>query len=345
MSLGIGIISFAHGHVGSYADAIKSMPDAKVLAAWDDDAERGKKQSEAAGCEFVPDLNALLARKDISAVFIASETAKHAQHVVAAARAKKNIVLQKPMAFRHEDCDKITAAVKESGVKFSMAWQMRCDPQNQWMREAVQGGKLGKVTMIRRRHCLGTHLWGEGFTNSWHVKPELNLGMFLDDASHPADFLLWIFGKPLSVTAEIDTLINKKVPDDNGAAIYRFKGGTIGILECSFTCVAAEDTTNIYGEKGTILQSFGDGPSCGNPPPPENARGLRYIMAGEKAWNTVDIPSPRNHGERIRAIARPAVEFLLGKRDPIATLEEGRINVEMLLAAYASAKEGRRINL
>ena len=326
-----------------YADEIKKMNDARVVAAWDDDAERGKKQAAAAGAEFVPTLSALLERKDISAVIIASETSKHAEHAVAAAKAGKDIVLQKPMALSLEDCDRIGAAVKAAGVKFSMAWQMRCDPQNQWMREAVQTGKLGKVTLIRRRHCLGTHLWGDAFTNSWHVKPELNLGMFMDDASHAADWLLWTFGKPLSVTAEIQTLVDPRIPDDTGAAVFRFKDGTIAILECSFACVAAEDTTNIYGEKGTILQSYGDAPSCGNPAPPENAKGVKYLLAGEKTWTTVDIPSPRNHGERIRGVAKPLVDFLAGRREAIATLEEGRINVEMLLGAYASAKEGRRI--
>lgn len=321
------------------------MSDARVVAAWDDDAERGKKQSAACGAEFTPDLNTLLARKDISGVIIASETSKHAEHAIAAAKAGKNIVLQKPMALSLEDCDRIGAAVKAAGVRFSMAWQMRCDPQNQWMRDAVKSGKIGKVTLIRRRHCLGTQLWGDAFKSSWHVNPQLNRGMFMDDASHPADFLLWMFGKPVSVTAEIQTLIDPRIPDDTGAAVYKFKDGTIAILECSFTCVAAEDTTNIYGDKGTILQSYGDAPSCGGVAPPENAKGVKYLLAGEKAWTSVDIPTPKNHGERIRGVAKPLVDFLAGRREPIATLEEGRINIEMLVGAYASAKEGRRIQL
>jgi predicted dehydrogenase len=343
MSIGIGIISFAHGHVSSYATEIKKMSDAKVIAAWDDDAERGAKQSAAAGAEFVPKLADLLARKDIDAVFIASETSKHAEHTIAAAKAGKNIVLQKPMAFRLEECDQICDVIKKTGVKFSMAWQMRCDPQNQWMRDTVQSGKLGKITLVRRRHGLGTHLWGEWFTNSWHVKPELNLGMFMDDASHAADWLLWTFGQPDSVTAEIETLINPKVPDDTGVALFRYANGMLAVLECPFTCVAAEDTTNIFAEKGTILQNYGDGPSCSNPPPPEAARGLKFVMAGEKAWSPVDIPSPRGHGERIAGVAKPAVDFLLGRGPAIATADEGRLSTLMVLNAYRSAKEGKRV--
>jgi predicted dehydrogenase len=345
MSLGIGIISFAHGHVGAYLKQIKNMTDARVVAAWDDDAARGNKICSENGVEFTAKLPDLLARKDISAVLIASETSKHAEHAVAAAQAGKDIVLQKPMALSLEDCDRIRAAVKEGGVKFSMAWQMRCDPQNQWMRQQVWSGALGKLTLVRRRHGLPTQLWGDNFTTTWHVKRELNLGMFMDDASHAADWLLWMFGKPESVTAEIETIVNEKVPDDTGAAIYKFPGGMLGILECPFACAAAEDTTSIYGAKGTILQSWGDLPSCSNPPPPEGARGLKIFMAGEKQWTTVDILSPKSHGERIAGVARPAVEFLLGKREPIATAEEGRISTQMILGAYQSAKEGKRIKL
>jgi predicted dehydrogenase len=341
-TMNIAIIGFAHGHVESYASEIRHMSDARIAYGWDHDAARGKARCEAHGCEFVADLDELLKRADLAGVIIGSETSMHADCVEAAARAGKPIVLQKPMALTMDDCDRIVRAVEAAGVRFTMAWQMRHDPQNHWMRDAVQSGKIGKVVMFRRRHSLGTHLWA-GFEDSWHVKPELNRGMFMDDASHPADLLLWILGKPTSVIAEIDTLLNPKIPDDNAVAVYRFAGGTIGFVECSFTCVAAEDTTTIIGDKGTILQSFGDGPSNGPVPIPEGTRGLKYILAGETAWNVVDIPSPHGHGERIAALARPIVEFIQGKREPMATVEEGRINVQMLLAAYESAATGRRV--
>jgi len=242
------------------------------------------------------------------------------------------------------DCDRIVGAVESSGVRFSMAWQMRCDPQNSWMREAVQSGKIGKVTILRRRHGLATQSWPD-FENSWHVDPELNRDIFMDDAAHAADFLLWVLGEPISVIAEIDTLVNPKIPNDNAVAVYRFAHGAMGIMECSFTCVAAEDTTTIVGDKGTIVQSYGDLPSCSVVPIPEGTRGLKYILAGENAWTVVDIRTPANHGHRIRAVARPAVEFFLGKREPIATADEGRLNVEMLLAAHESAVAGKRVEI
>jgi len=342
--MNLAIIGFAHGHVDAYADEISRMSDARVAWGWDHDAQRGAARCEALDCEFCPNLDELLRREDLSGVIIGSETAFHADDVQAAARAGKDILLQKPMALTLEDCDRIVGAVESSGVRFSMAWQMRCDPQNSWMREAVQSGKIGKVTILRRRHGLATQSWPD-FENSWHVDPELNRDIFMDDAAHAADFLLWVLGEPISVIAEIDTLVNPKIPNDNAVAVYRFAHGAMGIMECSFTCVAAEDTTTIVGDKGTIVQSYGDLPSCSVVPISEGTRGLKYILAGENAWTVVDIRTPANHGHRIRAVARPAVEFFLGKREPIATADEGRLNVEMLLAAHESAVAGKRVEI
>lgn len=343
MTLGIGIISMAHGHVGMYAAEIRKMDDACVRAIWDDDVARGQKAAADHGAAFEGDLAAMLRRDDVQAVMIGSPTSCHAGHVEAAAAAGKHILLQKPMALTLADCDRMIAAVSRAGVRFSLAWQMRCDAQNQWMRQTVQEGKLGLVTMVRRRHGLSTHLW-KGFENTWHVRPELNRGMFMDDAAHPVDWLYWMFGRPASVTAEIATILNPKVPDDNGVAVYRYANGMLGVIECCFTCVAADDTTNIYGSGGTILQRGGDAVSCA-PHLFPGQPALRYRLAGEADWSAVDLPSPPNHGHRITGVARPGVEFLMGRREPIATAAEGRVNVEMLLAAYESSAKGRRIEL
>ena len=343
--MNLAILGFAHGHVGMYATEIQQMPDAHIAWGWDHDAARGAAQCQTHGCEFVPDLPALLSRPGLAGVIIGAETSLHAEVAEAAARAGKDILLQKPMALTLNDCQRIEEAVDASGVRFSMAWQMRCDPQNVWMREAVRAGKIGRVMLLRRRHGLSTHLWGEWFAQSWHVQPALNRGMWMDDAAHPADFLLWMLGLPVTVMAEIETLLNPKIPDDTGVAVYRFAEGAMGVLDCSFTCVAAEETTLILGERGTIIQSYGDAVSCGVTPLPEGTRGLRFLLAGEKEWTPVDIPTPSNHGLRIRAVARPAVEFFLGRREPIGTAEEGRRNVQMLLAAYQSAAEGRRVRI
>jgi predicted dehydrogenase len=195
--------------------------------------------------------------------------------------------------------------------------------------------------MVRRRHGLSTHVW-PGFENTWHVRPDLNRGMWADDAAHAIDFLLWLLGEPESVTAEIDTLRSDKVPDDNGIAIFRYKDGAFAEVVSSFTCLAGENTTEIVAENGVIIQNYGDGPSTQMNRPP-NAPGLKWMLKGQKDWTISPIPSPQNHGERIAALAPELAQFLAGQRDPICTAEEGRASLRMTLACYRSAELGERI--
>ncbi|UCH34738.1 MAG: Gfo/Idh/MocA family oxidoreductase, partial [Armatimonadota bacterium] len=110
--MNLAIVGFAHGHVDMYAQQIKGMSDARVAWGWDHDAARGAARCEAHGCEFVADLEQLLARDDLSGVIIGTETAYHADYVEAAARAGKDILLQKPMGLTLEDCDRILRAVE-----------------------------------------------------------------------------------------------------------------------------------------------------------------------------------------------------------------------------------------
>jgi predicted dehydrogenase len=166
--------------------------------------------------------------------------------------------------------------------------------------------------------------------------------MFFDDATHAADWFYWMLGDPRSVMAEIDNVVTDVAPDDNGVAIYRFGKGEIGILLNSSTTVAAISTTEIYGDSGTIIQDYGDAPST-SAPRPLGAVPLRMIRSGEDRWTEFDLPIPRSQGERLAAVPRPFVDYVRGLSDQTISAEEGRKSVEMVLGAYRSAAEGRRI--
>jgi predicted dehydrogenase len=341
----LGVVSFAHGHVNAYIDVIANFDDAKVVVGWDDDPERGQAQCSKFGLEWEPDLNALLARDDIDAVFVTSPTNRHAEHVAAAARAGKHVLLQKPMALTLDDCDAIINVVKETGAKFSMCYQMRCDPINIKIKELLDEGAVGNVAIVRRRHAIPALLSPDfAKPGNWHIDPVQNMGMFMDDASHAADWFLWMLGRPTSVIAEIDNIVTDAAPDDNGVAVYRFAKKEMGILLNSSTMLAAEATTEIYGDKGVIVQNYGDAPSS-SLPRPKDAVALKIFRAGAKDWEHFDFPADTPHGARIRDVPRQVIDYLHGKRGPVATAEEGRVCIEMILTAYEAAREGKRILL
>lgn len=339
----LGIISFAHGHINAYIESIKNFADAQIVAAWDENQERGRMQCGKYGIHFEPDLDALLKRDDIDAVFVTSPTNQHATHVLAAAQAGKAVLLQKPMALTLEDCDAIIAAVRQYGIKFSMCYQMRVDPVNQKMKQLIDEGAVGNIAIVRRRHAIGALLSPDfARPDNWHIDPVQNMGMFMDDASHAADWFYWMLGRPTSVIAEIDNIVTSVAPDDNGIAIFRFGKKEMGILLNSSTMLAAEATTEIYGDKGSIVQNYGDLVSSGLPRP-TGATALKIYRTGAKEWEAFDFPADTPHGSRIRAVPRPLIEYLQGHAGPLATAEDGRVCIEMILGAYQAAREGRRV--
>ena len=344
--IAIGILSHAHGHANTYCHEMQGFDDVELVASWDDNVERGQQAARTYGLEFRPNVDDVIHDPRIDAVIVTTETNRHAEYVERAAAAGKHILCQKPMATTLEDCDRIIAAVDKAGVKFSMAFQMRHDPVNLKIKALLDEGAVGQVAVVRRRHAINV-LLNPSFVHGptrWHMDPVANIGMFFDDATHAADWFYWMLGDARSVIAEIDSVVTDVSPDDNGLAVYRFGRGEIGILLNSSTTVAAVSTTEIYGTEGTLIQDYGDGPAT-SVPRPQDAVPLRLIRQGDKRWTEFQLPIPGSQGERIAAVPRPFVDYVRGLTDQSISAYEGRKSVEMVLAAYRSMKEGRRIDL
>lgn len=338
----VGVLGFAHGHVMAYGRNWLEHPDlgVKIVGGWDRDPARCKDACQKLSATPYDTYDALLA-SDIQAVVISCETKFHPDMVEIAAAAGKDIILYKPMALTMKDADRIVEAVKKSGVRFSMGWQMRCDPQNIRIKDLIDSGELGKLTMYRRRHSLATQEMGN-FESLWHADPELNRDIFADDSSHPVDMMNWIFGMPESVSCEMSSMINPKVPNDTGIALFKYKDGMIADISCQFTTVAAEIGTEVYGDKGSIQQYYVDGPSTKLPH--EGKPGLKWYIKGNEDWTLSDIQSPKGHFERIYNQGVQLAEFLRGGA-PICAVEEGRNSLRLVLACYVSARTGTRVSV
>ncbi|MBO4299369.1 MAG: Gfo/Idh/MocA family oxidoreductase [Clostridia bacterium] len=339
----VGILGLAHGHVFSFGGEWIAHPEygVEITGAWDHDAKRLAEGAPKLNAKPFDSADALLA-SGVDAVVISSETSLHAELVEKAAAAKKDIILYKPMALTMAEADRIVDAVNKNGVRFTMGWQMRVDPQNIRMKEIVDNKELGDVCLYRRRHCLATHTW-PNFDTAWHTNPKLNRDIFADDSSHPINMMQWIFGMPETVSCEISTMVNPKIKNDNAVALFRYANGLICEISCCFTCVASEITTEIYCENGSIQQYFGDNPGARLPRVP-GMEGLKWYKEGDKDWTPSGIPSPASHGQRLKDQAGPLADFLKGGA-PGCTAEEGRDTLRLVLACYLSAREGRRVSV
>ena len=299
---------------------------------------------QSTACVTAAHVEDVLNHPDIQGVIITCETNRHAEMAVAAAAAGKDILCQKPMALTLEDCDRMAAAADSAGVRFMMAYQMRHDPSNQKIKEILDAGVLGNISLFRRRHCIPV-LFLDWFVNGptrWHFDPVANKGMFMDDASHATDLIHWMMGRPVSVMAEIGNTVTDMAPDDTGVAIYRYASGAMVVLENSSVTMAAENTTEIYGDQGVLIQNHDDAPSTNVPLPPHPIA-LKLYTKDVPEWTDLGLPIPASHSERIASVPRSFIDMLRNDTEPTITAEDGRVSVEMVLGAYQSAAEGRRV--
>ncbi|MDE2126473.1 MAG: Gfo/Idh/MocA family oxidoreductase [Armatimonadetes bacterium] len=343
----IGMLSFAHGHVGVYARELAARDDAELTACWDSDTDRMHAMAATFGMQAEPDLDRFLSRDDVECVIIGSETAYHARHAVMALRRGKAVLLQKPMALTLPECDEIIREAAAAGRWFSLAFQMRCDPVNIAIRSIVQSHRLGRLIFIRRRHCIGV-LFNDQFVNGatrWHTEQWANRGMFFDDAIHAIDWLTWTLDRlPESCTAEISNTIGRIETDDTGVAIYRYSDGLTATVMNSSVILAGENTTEIYGDKGVLIQNHGDGPSSSCMPACGGcALKLWETTDSGSGWTDLGLPI-QQQGERIAAVV-PVFLSAYRAGVPMCSAQEGRRSVEMCLAAYRSSHLGQRVRL
>lgn len=337
------MISFAHGHSQAYCQRMLTYDDVRLVTCWDDNETRGQEAADAYGMAYTPHVEDVLNNPEIQGVIVTCETNRHPEMVIAAAEAGKHILCQKPMALTLEDCDRMAGAAKKAGVKFVMAYQMRHDPSNIKIKEILESGVLGRISLLRRRHCIPV-LFNDAFVNGptqWHIDPEKNMGMFMDDASHATDFIHWMMGRPVSVMAEIDNTVTDVAPDDTGVAIYRYANGAMVVLLNASVTLAGENTTEIYGDQGVLIQNYDDAVSTHLAP--EGAAALKLYTKENPQWEDLGMPIPPSHGERIAGVPRSFIDCLIHDTPPPVTAEDGRVSVEMVLGAYQSAREGRRV--
>jgi predicted dehydrogenase len=339
----VGYLGVAHGHGRAYAGRFRTFDDARLTAVWDHDAARARAFAADFGMEVAPSPAEVIRSSD--AVVVTAETSLHAELCLEAVAAGRAVLCQKPLCLTRQECDRVVEAVAAAGTFFETAFQMRYDPANRRLRELVQGGAIGRVGWARRRHCIPV-LFDPAFLQGesrWHADPALNRGMFFDDAVHATDFLRWVFGEPVSVVAEVGAVLSPL--EDTGLCIFRFESGALVELANSSTTLAGENTCEVYGDEGVIVQNHDDLVSTGPVLPPHPILLKLFRRAeSEKGWQDQGIPLPPGHGTRIAAVARGFLDALHAGV-PTATAADGRAAVVMVLAAYESAATGQRVSI
>lgn len=325
--IGCGIIS--EEHIRAYA---RHTDRARIAVCFDVDTEKAAQKAALVGegTRVATSLDGILADDAIDAVEICTPHHLHTDAVVAAARAGKHILCQKPLAKTLAECDAMITAADEAGVTLFYAEMNRTLPAAVLAREAIEAGRIGKLIGVQATaaHWQG----GRYLSTAWRYDPAISGGgQLLDGGIHAVDLLLQI-GGPVQSVACFTTRFRPELGGEDTAVVnMRFREGHLGALFASQAAGLFFPSANFaaFGTEGVLTLGG---------------------THGALALHRPDIPDrcevllERNDNAFAVMIGRYLDTVVDGKPNPAPGIV-GRDNLEVVLASYESAERGAEVLL
>jgi 1,5-anhydro-D-fructose reductase (1,5-anhydro-D-mannitol-forming) len=258
----VAMMSFWHVHARDYARQAQEHPDTEIVAAWDENAERGRAQAEALGVRYFDDLQELLAQPDIDGVIVDTPTSMHHAVMIAAARAGKHIFTEKVLAPSLRECHEIAAAVEHAGVKLTVSLPRLNDSYTLAVQDILARQLLGELTLVRVRlshnGALRTSENPQGWLPAYFFEHSLcGGGALIDLGCHPMYLVRLFLGLPDGVSAHFGYITGREV-EDNAVAVLRYAQGALGIVEAGFVNRFSPFTIEIHGTEGSLFYGTPD---------------------------------------------------------------------------------------
>jgi predicted dehydrogenase len=226
----------------------------ELVAVMDANGEAAERVKEKYGAKYAFDnMEALLALDEIEAVYIASPVFCHKEQAFAAAAAKKDILIEKPVGMNVAEAEEIAAYCDAQGVKLGVGFMMRFHAYHQKMREIIAEGKIGEIVSVRSQFTC----WYPEIEGAWRQDMKLSGGgAMMDLGVHCVDLVRYITGLEIVEAAGLcGNQIFKYSVEDAGGVVFRMENGAIGYVDANFNIpdAAAKCKMEIYGTKGSIF--------------------------------------------------------------------------------------------
>lgn len=333
--LGCGRVSARYLEV--FRDELTDV--ASVVAVADKVAGKRDQLAGALETEAAEGIDALIKSKpDI--VCILTESGNHAEHALALLKAGINIIVEKPIALRMADAERLGEEADKRGLICAEIKQNRFNPALQFLRGAVDDDRFGRmVTAGVRVHWCREQSY---YNDEWHGRWAMDGGVLSQQAIHHLDALRWLGGPVEAVCASGQAVLNKLEAEDTAVAVVRFESGALGTIEATTSARPRdfEASLHLVGEKalakvgGVAMNHI----ETWAPVTPE---------AGDdtvRERHSQDVPTGYglSHGPYIRDVLRCLDE---GRRDVAVGVEEGLKTLAFLHAIYASMEIGGWVQL
>lgn len=341
--VGCGMIARFH------ARAIRELPEARLVGLVSRHPPHAEAVMEAGGvrCPVHATVQDLLKQPDVDVVVVCTPSGAHLEPAVAAAEAKRHVVVEKPLEITLERCDRIIEACDRNGVVLCTIFPSRFADANVALKRAVEAGRFGRLTLGET-----TCKWWrpQSYYDEGGWKGTLALdggGALMNQAIHNVDLLLWMMGPVRSLAGFTAMLAHERIEvEDTAVACLRFANGALGVIQAATSIYPGlPKTIAIHGDKGSVVVEQEDVLRWEFTPETEDDRHIRQRFAQKiGASGGASNPAAISHEYHRRQLA-DFVEAIRNQRPPLVDGREGRRAVEVILAIYRSAQTGRIVEL
>lgn len=228
--------------------------NAEPYAVMDANPEAAARCQEKYGAKYAfTKAEDVLALKEVDVVYIASPVFCHKEQAIAAAKAKKHLLLEKPIGLTIEDTREIVAACEAEGVKLGIGFMMRYHAYHQAMKKVIADGLIGDVVSMRAQFTC----WYPDIENCWRQdKTKSGGGALMDMGIHCIDLLQYISGlEAVECTGYAQTQTFRYSADDSSAIVMKMSNGALAMVDSNFNIpdAAAKCPLEFYGTKGSMI--------------------------------------------------------------------------------------------
>jgi predicted dehydrogenase len=338
--IGCGVIAPFH------AESVTDSEYANLAAVCDIDVATGEAFAEQYGVPFYQDYRQMLSEGVIDVVSICTPSGLHSEMAIAAAEAGVHILCEKPMAITIPQIDAMMDAVEKAGVKLEVIFQRRTYETTQRVRQAVQAGALGEMTLgdaYLKYYRSPAYYASADWRATWALDGG---GALMNQGVHGIDVLLWVMGPAKSVYAKAEAKVRDIEVEDTCVAVVSFENGAFGVIEGTTSSNPGEPTAfHFHGDRGTIIlddqgiQKWAVAPDRSKlaENDPEQCVSRASLSA------TSDPKAIGRAGHRIQV--DDLCLAIAEDREPMITGASARHAVELILAIYQSAQTGREVML
>jgi predicted dehydrogenase len=332
---------------GFHAKAIADIRGARLIGGFDTFAPSAERFARANDCKSYGRLKDLLADPEIDIVTIGTPSGAHLEPAVAAARAGKHIIVEKPLEVTLKRCDRIIRECEKAGVVLSTIFPSRFHESSQLLKRAVDAGRFGRLTVgdayvkwYRTQEYYDSGAW----RGTWKLDGG---GALMNQAIHSVDLLYWLMGPVKRINAHTATLAHQRIEvEDVAVASLEFENRALGVIEASTAIYPGMlKRIEIHGSEGTAVLREEDLTVWDFARPNRADAALKKRMAAKtKTGGGASDPAAIGHHGHT-AQFKDVIKAIKSGSTPLVDGHEGRRSVEIILAIYKSAETGKAVDL